>query len=89
MCPLLIATENDDLALIGLCIKHPAVDLNIKNRDGKTALNLAAEGNDFEIVKILLDIDDLKIERHDVKIAIACYHLCYYLPMNIDSCSCG
>ena len=65
MCPLLIAIERGDPGIAKLCIRCPRVDLNVANRDGKTALILTIEKGNTEILKELLAKDNI-LENIDI-----------------------
>ena len=54
MCPLLIAIAPANLPVVKLCVLSPQVDLNVANWEGKTALILAIERGDAEILDVLL-----------------------------------
>ena len=57
VCPLLVATERNNLPIVQLCIESSRANLNITDNNGKTALILAAERGYVEIVKALLQKD--------------------------------
>lgn len=83
MCPLLIATAQSNLPIVRLCVQRPLVNLNITNIDGKTALFLAIEKGDTEILDTLLSedvVERLTIDQRDVNrisiLTMICYCLC-------------
>ena len=66
MSPLLAAVDRNDLKSFELC-KHDDL-FNVKNKDGKTALILAAERGNKEVVCSLLSEGEqvIEIEAQDV-----------------------
>ena len=59
MCPILIAAEKNDVDMFKLCLRKSTLELNlnISNEDGKTALILAIERNNVDILDVLLHED--------------------------------
>ena len=53
-CPLLIAVNDNDLDIIDLVLRSGRANINISNNDGKTALILAIENQNIEIINALL-----------------------------------
>ena len=79
MYPLLVATERNNLPIVNQCIKYQA-DLNVANNNGKTALILAAERGNVEIVRALLQKDleePASLEAQDVSCSLLVLVLCY------------
>ena len=64
-CPLLIAAEQGNMAIAKMCRHSPRADLNVANKDDKTALMLAVEKGDTNILSTLLSGDDVE-ERMDI-----------------------
>ncbi len=67
MCPLLIASNRNDLPIARMCIQSPLADLDIANHDGKTALILAAEKGHTDMVRALLHEDVLERQRISIE----------------------
>ena len=67
MCPLLIAAERGDVAIAEMCRHSPRADLNVANKDGKTALMLAVERGDISMLNTLLSGEDIE-ERMDISL---------------------
>ena len=76
MCPLLVAAERNDVRTCRLCIASSRCDVNIRNRNGKTALMLAAERGNEEVVSTILeqDTEEVIMEAQDVRNT---FHLLY------------
>ncbi|MBR2505153.1 MAG: ankyrin repeat domain-containing protein, partial [Elusimicrobiaceae bacterium] len=51
--PLHVAVWNGHKDIVELLLAQPAIDTQLKNKDGKTALDLAQEKNLTEIVNLL------------------------------------
>lgn len=51
---LTYAIDNEDREVVKELLKHPKIDVNLKNVDGLTPLTLAINYDDFEIIKLLL-----------------------------------
>ena len=70
MCPLLIAAEQGNMAIAKMCRHSPRADLNVANKDDKTALMLAVERGDTDMLNTLLSGDDVEermnIHKRDV-----------------------
>ena len=71
MTPLQAAVNRNDLRCFELCRRRDI--LNVRNREGKTALILAAEQGNAEIISALLkeDTKDLEIDAQDVCIFLS------------------
>lgn len=67
MSPLLAAVESNDICLFMLCKDHHA-NLNARNKDGKTALIIAAERGNEDLVSLLLTEGEqvIEVEAQDV-----------------------
>lgn len=77
MSLLLIAAEKSDLGICRLCISSGRSDINITNNKGKTALILAAERGNLDIVGAILERDEVVItEAQDVRKYLACFTTC-------------
>lgn len=47
-------------------LSAPKIDLNLRNKDNATPLQLAAENNHFDVIKKLVDVGaDLNTQRND------------------------
>lgn len=69
MCPILIGAERRDVTLVKLCLSSPLVELGIANNEGKTALILAVENSNVDMLNLLLReefMDRVKAEHQDV-----------------------
>ena len=66
MCPLLIASEKKYLAIVQLCIESHRANLEATDHSGKTALILAAERGNAEIVKALLHTGLINITAQEL-----------------------
>ena len=64
MCPLLIGVHNCDVNMVKLCLMCPQTKVDTANKEGKSALILAMERENVEILKLLLSEDF--IERFDI-----------------------
>ena len=53
-CPLLIAVNDNNLHIIDLILRSGRANISISNNDGKTALILAVENQNIEIINALL-----------------------------------
>lgn len=53
--PLHIVAKKGKAAMLRLLLQHPALNINLPLKSGKTALHLAAECNHHEITRILLE----------------------------------
>lgn len=62
--PSLIA---DSLPVARMCARCPAVDLNVTDSDNRTALMLAAEQNNIEVVRTLLKQSVVESSRIDIE----------------------
>ena len=99
MCPLLIAIDqgNPPVVRMSLCAQSPQADLNVANWEGKTALILAIEKGDVEILDALLDVnlESLNIYHKDVSPCIQWSNLYVIAACSTgngshgSSCGCG
>ena len=72
MCPLLIAIAQGNLPVVRLCVLSSQVDLNVANREGKTALILAIERGDAEILDVLLHVDSVDLRINISHMDVSC-----------------
>ena len=49
-----MAVRNQSFNILDILLQYPAINLNLSNRWGETALGLAVKGGDVKIVKRLL-----------------------------------
>lgn len=98
MCPLLIATARGDLHVVEMCTQSPQVDLNIANNEGKTALILAIENGNTDVLDALLceDVERMSINIDHRDVSLNKFYIAQYLVGSIvlkgngsNSCSCG
>lgn len=81
--PLHLASSNGNLGIVNLLLEHDA-QLNVKNKDGNTALELSCRLGFFEISKILISKYSI-IQSHEVEkkseypLHIACHEGAYEL----------
>jgi ankyrin repeat protein len=63
--PLLWASTNGHVKVLGLLIERPDVDMNLGDRMGQTPLSLAASDGNDQIVRLLLERADVRVNSVD------------------------
>ncbi|KAJ5500674.1 hypothetical protein N7453_009725, partial [Penicillium expansum] len=68
---LFVAVRNQSLNILDILLQHPDINLNLRNRWGETALELAVKGGDVKMIKRLLQdskrVSNLKFLAHFAK----------------------
>lgn len=59
--PLMMACGCDNVDAIHMLLKHPSIDINLKNKHGETALSLAIKRKSINVINILLNQPELDV----------------------------
>lgn len=69
LCPILIGAKRNDADLVKLICSSALTKMDIVDKESKTALILAAEKGNVDVVRVLLQeefMERINVEHHDV-----------------------
>lgn len=66
--PLMVAIHRGHSHLVYKLLSHPGVDVNARDRDGQTALMIAARKGLDDVAEVLFDVKELEVDTADFKV---------------------